>query len=399
MGWAGNSVNTVIFRNSALTTYKNTQFIAYYNPDSLMVLGKRKLGTNSWQLTTTPYKGNVKDAHNAISIAIDSKGYLHVSWDHHDTRLRYAKGIAPLSLDLTAELPMTGLQEEKVTYPEFHNLPDGTLLFCYRSGASGRGNMVMNVYDPATQKWQQIQDNLLNGEGARSAYWQMCVGKKGIYLSWVWRESWDVSTNHDICYAFSPDGGRTWQKSDGAYYNLPITQATAEVVWKVPQNSTLINQTAITIDEQDNPYIATYWDNTGVPQYKVVFFDGKKWDMINTDFHKNSFTLGGGGTKRIPISRPEILAENNRVYLLFRDKERANRISLAYADVRKKNWKVTDISNESVGQWEPNYDKELFAQTGKLYIFSQDVDQADGEGLSNAAPKPVKIIELSKLPK
>jgi BNR repeat-containing family member len=397
-GWSNNSVNTVIFRNSAITTHKGIQFTAYYNPDSFMVLGKRKIGSQNWELLTTQYKGNVKDAHNDISIAVDSQGYLHVSWDHHDTRLRYARGDAPLSLKLGNELPMTGIQEEKVTYPEFHNLPDGSLLFCYRSGASGRGNMVLNRYLPATQKWEQVQDNLLNGEGQRSAYWQMCVGKKGIYLSWVWRESWDVSTNHDICYAFSPDGGTTWQRSDRTAYELPITVKSAEVVWQVPQNSSLINQTAITVDEQDNPYIASYWDNNGVPQYKVVFFNGSTWDMMNTNFHKNTFMLGGGGTKRIPISRPEIIAKDKKVYLLFRDEERGNRISMAYTTVGKPDWQIVDLTTESVGQWEPNFDKELMAATGRLHIFSQNVSQADGEGLSNVPPQPVKVIEIKRVP-
>jgi hypothetical protein len=124
---------------------------------------------------------------------------------------------------------MTGNNETKVTYPEFHNLSNGKLLFCYRSGASGRGNMVVKSYDVKTQKWTPLQHNLINGENQRSAHWQMCVGKKGIYMSWVWRESWDVSTNHDICYAFSADGGQTWEKSTGEKYNLPLTKTSAEI--------------------------------------------------------------------------------------------------------------------------------------------------------------------------
>jgi hypothetical protein len=132
-------------------------------------------------------------------------------------------------LELSEEQSMTGNDEAKVTYPEFHNLSNGKLLFCYRSGASGRGNMVVKSYDVKTQKWTPLQHNLINGENQRSAHWQMCVGKKGIYMSWVWRESWDVSTNHDICYAFSADGGQTWEKSTGEKYNLPLTKTSAEI--------------------------------------------------------------------------------------------------------------------------------------------------------------------------
>jgi len=199
LGWSNNSVNTVIFRNSTLTTFKNWQFTAYYNPEGKMVLAKRNLNSNQWQKVISPYSGNVKDAHNSISIAVDADGFLHVSWDQHDTRLRYAKSKIPFGLELGEEQSMTGIDEIKVTYPEFHNLPNGKLLFCYRSGASGRGNMILKLYDVKTQKWTSLQNNLIDGENQRSAYWQICVGKKGIYVSWVWRESWDVSTNHDIC--------------------------------------------------------------------------------------------------------------------------------------------------------------------------------------------------------
>ncbi|MEO8253670.1 MAG: BNR repeat-containing protein [Flavobacterium sp.] len=398
LGWSNNSVNTVIFRNSALTTFKNVQYTAYYNPEGMMVLAKRKVHAKKWEVVITPYSGNVKDAHNDISIAIDSEGYLHVSWDHHDTHLRYARGKAPFSLELGEEIPMTGTDEAKVTYPEFHNLPTGKLLFCYRSGASGKGNMIMKSYDVKTQKWTSLQNNLIDGENQRSAYWQICVGEKGIYISWVWRESWDVSTNHDICYAFSPDGGKTWQKSTGEKYNLPITKTTAEHAWNVPQNSSLINQTAMTVDAQGNPYITTYWNNDEIPQYKVVYLVDGKWNLINTNFHQKAFYLGGGGTKSIPISRPEILVNKSMLYLLFRDEERDNKITLAYTNLEKKQWELQDISRFTVGQWEPNFDKELWKEKKELHIFSQNVSQADGEGLAKVDPQPVQVLELKKLP-
>ena len=398
LGWSNNSVNTVIFRNSALTSFKGIQYTAYYNPEGKMVLAKRKLNAKKWDVLVTPYSGNVKDAHNDISIAIDIEGYLHVSWDHHDTRLRYARSKAPFSLELGEEQSMTGQDEAKVTYPEFHNLPDGKLLFCYRSGASGRGNMIMKSYHVKTQQWTSLQNNLIDGENQRSAYWQICVGKKGIYISWVWRESWDVSTNHDICYAFSADGGKTWEKSTGEKYNLPITKATAEHAWDVPQNSSLINQTAMTVDDLGNPYITSYWNNDGIPQYKVVYLLDGKWNLLNTNFHQKTFNLGGGGTKRIPISRPEILVHKLMLYLLYRDEERDNKITLAYTNLDKKQWELQDVSQFTVGQWEPNFDKELWKQKKELHIFSQNVSQADGEGLAKVAPQPVQVIALKKLP-
>lgn len=148
--------------------------------------------------------------------------------------------------------------ESHVTYPEFHSLPEGDLIFAYRDGESGSGNMVLNRYATESRRWERIHDILIDGEGKRNAYWQMCTSPDGrIHLSWVWRETWLVETNHDLAYAVSDDGGKTWRRSDGG--------------WKMEQ-----------VGPRSFP-----------------------------------FSLSGGGTKMIPISRPQIVADNNSVFFIF----------------------------------------------------------------------------------
>ena len=164
-------------------------------------------------------RDSVKDAHNIISMMIDGEGYMHVSFDHHGHPLNYCRSIAPGSLELGDKMPMTGVDEGNVTYPEFYPLSGGDLLFVYRSGSSGRGNLVMNRYSLKEHKWTRVQDILIDGENKRNAYWQLYVDEKGtIHLSWVWRETWHVETNHDICYARSFDNGVTWYKTSGERY-------------------------------------------------------------------------------------------------------------------------------------------------------------------------------------
>ena len=138
-GWSRNSVNTTVFRNNSLTTHGDTQYIAYYDAEGFLTLGKRPVGTDNWTVERTQYKGNCQDAHNVISIGVDEKGYLHVSFDHHNNPLRYCRSVAPGSLQLGDMQPMTGVDERDVTYPEFYNLEGG--------------NLVMNRYDVITQKW------------------------------------------------------------------------------------------------------------------------------------------------------------------------------------------------------------------------------------------------------
>lgn len=399
-GWANNSINAVIFRRNSVTTFKDTQFTAYYDTSSHLVLAKRKLGSSSWEVQQTDYKGNTADAHNTISIAVDGDGFLHVSWDHHNNPLHYAKSTAPLSLELGKPTPMTGKLEQDVTYPEFHNLPNGDLVFFYRSGESGRGNMVMNRYDLTSKTWSQVHNNLIDGEGERNAYWQACVDLKGtIHLSWVWRETWDVSTNHDMAYAKSEDGGKTWQKSSGAVYRLPINSASAEYAWEIPQKSSLINQTAIYADKKGHPYIVSYWNDADRTQYQIVYKDKDGWKKASPGFRQSSFTLGGGGTKRIPISRPQVLVDQHwgktALYLIFNDEERGNKVSMAYSpNLGDGEWELIDLTQTSVGQWEPSYDIELWKRKKKLHLFVQDVVQIDGEGLAEGRSSPIRILEV-----
>ncbi len=179
-GWANNTVNTVVYRKNSLVTFKDTQFIAFYNSERYVVLGKRKTGTTHWLLKQTPYKGNTTDAHNTISIMVDGGGYLHIAWDHHNNSLRYCKSISPGSLELTEKMSMIGDTEQKVSYPEFFRLPAGNLLFFYRDGGSGQGNLVINNYDLHTKKWTRLHNNLIDGAGQRNAYWQAFVDQQGI---------------------------------------------------------------------------------------------------------------------------------------------------------------------------------------------------------------------------
>ncbi|WP_400263162.1 BNR-4 repeat-containing protein [Sphingobacterium sp. SG20118] len=133
-GWAKNTVNTAVFRKNSLVSDAQFQYIAYYNEKGQVVLGKRKLNQTSWQLQITKYSGRAQDAHNIISIMIDGDGYLHICWDHHNGKLRYARTKQPHTLDLGPEHAMIGKDEQYVTYPEFLKMPDGSLLFLYRDG-------------------------------------------------------------------------------------------------------------------------------------------------------------------------------------------------------------------------------------------------------------------------
>lgn len=400
-GWAKNTVNTVVFRKNALVTFKDTQFIAFYNEEQYVVLAKRRSGSGKWQIKQTPYKGNTNDAHNCISIMIDGAGYLHLAWDHHNNQLNYCKSVAPGSLELSEPLSMTGQQEQAVSYPEFYKMRNGNLIFMYRNGGSGRGNLVIDQYDIITGKWKQLQTDLIDGEGKRNAYWQAFIDANGtIHVSWVWRENPDVASNHDLCYARSNDGGISWERSNGVKYQLPITEKTAEYLCHIPQRSDLINQTSMYADESGKVFIASYWKDKEdtVPQYHIVYLKEGSWKIQKLHLIEKPFSLSGMGSKQIPISRPQIVkwkaSTKDQVALIYRSEQRGNKLSMAVSDdLEKQQWHIYDLSDFSTGSSEPLYDTELWKQKKQLDFFIQYTEQKDSEGKTNLEAQMVQVLQ------
>lgn len=398
-GWAHNSVNAVVFRQNSVTTFRDIQYAAFYDQEGFMVLAKRKHGSSDWEINKTQYRADVTDAHNSISIEVDGNGILHAAWGLHGDELLYARGTKPGSIELGETQNMTGRNEDAVTYPAFYRMADGDLLFMYRLGISGAGNVMLNLYDLETKSWNSVAHPLIDGEGERNAYMNsMAIDDNGgWHLSWTWRETWDVATNHDIMYAFSPDEGQTWLTSCGNKYTLPITLENAEVVYEIPQGSELINQTSMTVNSDGEPVIATYWKPTGnsSPQYHIIWQDENQWTARQITHRNSPFSLSGGGTKRIPISRPQIIAgDKSELCVIYRDFERGGGISVASSsDPDYLDWEITDIYQESLEMWEPTYDPHMWKQHRELHLFVQKVGQGDGETLQELEPQPVSILE------
>ena len=445
-GLAKNSVNTTPFRQNSLVTHGDTQYIAYFahaaaGNRSALVLGKRKLGEAKFTTTTTNIMGWTNDAHNSACIMTDGDGYLHLSLIHHNSALEVYRSDEPGSLNMikittnpvmaysrsggTFTALTTNVYESSTTYTEFYRLPDdpakgdGDLLFVYREGSSGSGNLVLNRYSRANKRWYRVQDIVVQGN-PQSAYWQVYLDDNGrLHLSWVFRGSADVRTNHDMYYAYSDDQGVTWKKIDGTQYTLPITSATAERVWEIAQDQNLMNQTSMTADKDSHPYIATYWGRPTM-QYRVIYHDGTTWKMSTVserttlddggislfDGSRNpSPYLSGGGTKLVPIARPRMIAKydtatgKTKAYYIFRDNwERGGKVSMySTEDITSNVWTLSDLTDFDVKYWEPSYDTELWKNQGKLHVFVQYADYlSDGSDLSfsKVTAMPVYCLEV-----
>ena len=195
-----------------------------------------------------------------------------------------------------------------------------------------------------------------------------------------------------MCYARSKDGGVTWEKSTGEPYKLPIRAGNAEYARKIPQDSELINQTSMASTEDDHPVIATYWrePETTVPQYFLIWHDGLQWNYEQASERTQPFTLKGGGTKKIPISRPMLFVGGDLKHMLplliYRDNENGRILTMTTRDEEgiwrhKKSFPpVTDSS------WEPSGEGEISLKNITIRLFIQDVGQGDGEKVVDKKP-------------
>lgn len=409
--WAGNTINTVIFRHHGILTHGKTQYTAFYVDTHTLRLVQRDLAADTLKTHDIPGEYNLRDAHNSISLGVDRQGHLHISYDHHATQLRYRRSSNPG--DITAwsdELPMTGAHEEKVTYPTFilphHDFP---LTFLYRDGIHDKGTARIKTYDEATQTWTNHPQAILSGSEQKpwtsNAYWNHpAVGTDGsLHLSFVWRthtlgEEQRIN-NINIGYACSHDNGLTWQTSQKRPYKLPITQVNAETIHPVSPGSNLINQTSMALDSCNRPHIVFYADDPdGIPQYQHLWFDGKVWHHQVVSNRTEAFSLQGAGTLQIPICRPEIVIDQqDNVFIIARGDYTGNRMAATFLPAPNYAYQANNIqmlSKEDLGFAEPIIDRIRWQQENTLTLLLQHNQQPNYDVGHQHIQSQVSIVDI-----
>jgi hypothetical protein len=400
--YAATTVNTTVYRVSAVASAGGFQFATYYDPDGHIVVARRSLDNQLWEKETLDATGNVHDAHNDVVLGISADGLVHLSYNHHGQPLHYRVSHLPYDIhNFGPEQPMTGKNEARVTYPQFIDGPGGALYFFYRDGASGNGSLCLNLYNPAAKTWNALGHPLIDGENKCNPYWwRPAIGAGGsIHLAWCWRDTSDAETNHDICYAVSHDGGLTWTRSDGKLQPTPITPENAEVVAAIPRGSNLINQCSAAVDNNGRPHLAQYMnDANGIPQYFHIWFDGAKWQRNQVSKRTQGFSLSGTGSLAIPISRPEIaVSKSGVVYVITRDAEFSGGIRLYSSQDPYQDWTPIDLTTADLGNWEPEYDIGRWRTQGLLDLFVLPVRQGNHEQTTDFAAQAAEVLEV-KLP-
>ena len=130
------------------------------------------------------------------------------------------------------------------------------------------------------------------------------------HLSWVWRDSPDAATNHDLSYARSRDLVR-WERSDGTPLPLPIRLGDAEIVDPVPVRGGMINNnTPIGFDAAGRAGIAFHkFDGAGNTQVFVARREATGWRVAQaSDWTGFRWEFGGMGSLnfRLRVAAPVV---------------------------------------------------------------------------------------------
>lgn len=333
--WSGHAVGF------CLLTCPQGQYVACYDPDRRMTVARRAPGSDAWEVQTLPSTIGW-DSHNYVTMALDEIGHLHVSGNMHVHPLVYFRTERPGDIRTLRAVPaMVGDLERRCTYPRFFAGPQGELIFTYRDGSSGSGNQIYSTYDARARTWRRLLDEpLLDGRGAMNAY---PVGPdRGpdgrFHLCWIWRDTPDCNTNHDVSYARSRDLVH-WETAAGEPVELPMTVETPGlIVDAVPPGGGAINgNTRIGFDAQGRP-IVTYhkFDERGLTQVYNARYEDGRWRIYRTSDWDYRWSFEGGGTIHfeVRVSPVKVGADGILTQRYSHDKHGSGTWKLDAADLR-----------------------------------------------------------------
>lgn len=310
--WAGHPVEFCLY------TIAPRQYIAYYNANRNMVVGQRNLNEDSFQLhTMKPTYRNTTggtstvldwDSHNYVTLGIDKEGFIHLSGNVHAHPLTYFRSTTAHDISTLEQVfEMVGTEENRTTYPNFMITKENDILYHYRSGGSGNGNEIYNIYSTKTKQWSRLLDApLTDGEGLMNAYQtQPEVMADGWYhMYWVWRDTPDCSTNHDLSYMKSPDL-KNWFNAFDERVELPATFNQKHlIVDPIPVKGGIINLAAkLCLDDNNEPlFVYHKYDSDGNIQLYIAETKNGEWNYKQITDWDYRWEFSGNGSINFDIT-------------------------------------------------------------------------------------------------
>ena len=415
------TVNGRAHQQTALTTYQGYQYIAFVDAERRVCLGRRNIAKTTWEIIQfEDHTFESNDSHNSAVVGICEKdGTIHLAFDHHATELNYRVsklGAAhqPDSVEWSADL-FGGVTHSlgsvvpasRVTYPRFVSAPNGNLMFCYRAVTSGNGDGMIEEYDGNSHDWTTGLGKFIardigtyKAAGRVSRYRcpyinSLSYAGQRLHVSWVWRDRFEKThpaNQHDLCYAYSDDDGRTWRNSAGQVIGRTGTEyihldSAGLVVASIPTHSGLTNQ---------NTHYA-YADGS----IHVVLSQGQK-ERLESRYHHYWRTKDGIWKHEVlPFSgdRPKLVGSKDGSLTLVYTEEEQLFVAVGLPDEFQNSWQWNAVSLPRAHSiyGEALLDMQRWENEGVLSLYSQQEPAmeivTDRLEAVDGFPSPLKVVD------
>jgi hypothetical protein len=208
-----------------------------------------------------------------------------------------------------------------------------------------------------------------------------------IHVTWGWRETSSSSSNHDVCYAYSDDNGRTWHNSNG----VEIAQTRT--------NPIRVDDPGVTVA------VVPQGQGLSNAYTNYTYPDGRSHAMIAYDgAYKHHFRTAEGewGVETLPFSgsRPEIVGDTDGNLFLVYSASGSLRLAKGTKSPTANSWTWqniytrTDASEMGEGlldraRWETERVLSVFGQENPTEI----LDYGSGP-MIDGLPAPVHVLDF-----
>jgi hypothetical protein len=314
------------YTQDAVTTWGDWEFAVIVGADLNAWVCKRAIGSDTWvqqfnmmSIAGNPFGPQFDDSHATWTVAVDVNGRVLVTGNAHTNIAVTA--YSPVGGDISSwTMIPASPNQQGVTYDKFAILENGTILRFWREGYATGGAEYFARWNPTTLAFEGETKFLDGGPSGEGPYaWRIATRGNKVSVFFCWRGEGDASTNSDMCYVESLDGGVTWKRINGAAQTMPITHANAHVIRTIPAGSGLINQGGSDIDVDGYPHVAYLLQVGTATQVIHTYWDGAAWvnDQV-TDWSLLVVTAGAT-TLNLIHARPQIICTDlGKVYVITR---------------------------------------------------------------------------------
>lgn len=280
----------------------NRTFFVYGNADNAPTISAYDHATGKFLYPRVLGRNRNNDAHRNPTLLIEPDGHLVVFYGAHSDITHTLRSTNPY--DITYWETVADLPDRKTSYPQCWELVPGEIFVSYRQAPSWEtSSWRMTISSDGGRSWDAPRELVNLGESAVYGISIAETGDTPRRVHFVWSRLGggspeEIASKHlwarryNIYYACSDDGGRTWRRSDGIPYELPVTLETQEELYDCGTHGVWLKD--VQLDSHGHPFILFIDSEVETYQglWKVGRFTGSGWEFSTITDSDNMYDDG-----------------------------------------------------------------------------------------------------------